>query len=264
VLVGISIPQTGRLADVAAVRAAAVAAESMGYSSLWAMDPAPGTAALDPLGALTVAAAVTERIGLGTSVLAAPAYPRPHLVRALTTLEQASGGRLTIGLGLGSAAHHAFERMGRRSLLEAALDQIDGAFPTTAAGHRPAVLLAASTAQGFERIARRADGWNPVDPSPSELEQGWATICELAVEGGRDPDHLRLVVRVTLGLSDDEGGAERRPCEGSAAQVAGDLRALEAAGAHEVVLGWRDDPSLDEVLDRCARVTECLELAAPV
>ncbi len=264
-LVGVSIPQTGRLADVEAVRAAAVAAESMGYASLWAQDPPPEVSALDPLGALTVAAAATTRIALGTSVLAAPAYPVPQLVRALTTVVQASSGRLTIGLGLGRPGRRPAPIRSRAALLESALDQLEVAFPaapSTARGHRPPVLLAASTLRGFERVARRADGWNPIDPSPEELRAGWAAIRDVAAATGRDPERLRLVVRVSVDVSVEQTDGARRLGSGSAGQVIDDLKALEAAGAHEVVLGWRGDPSLDEVLDRCARITECLELAA--
>src|SRR5690606_38731819 len=122
--------------------------------------------ALDPVGALTVAAEVTERIGLGTSVLAAPAYPGRQLVRSLRTLEQTSGGRLTIGLGLGTPGHPAVAEGPRAPLLDSALDLLEQAFPASSLHPRPRVLLAASTAAGFERIARRADGWNPRDPSP--------------------------------------------------------------------------------------------------
>ena len=258
-LVGVSIPQTGRLADVATVRAAALAAESLGYSSLWAMDPPPGTGALDPVGVLTVAAAATTCIGLGTSVLAAPSYPGPQLVRAIRTLELASQGRLTVGLGLGAAGRRVVGGAGRVDALESALDLLEAAAPATGTRPRSPVLLAASTSAGFERIASRADGWNPMDPTPDELRAGWAAIRDHAARAGRDPDRLRLVVRVTVDVTHELAAGDRPAGVGSPEQIAEDLRALESAGAQELVLGWRDDPSLDDVLDRCARVTERLE-----
>src|SRR5690348_5693220 len=118
---GIGLPQVGHLADPDAVRAVAIAAEAAGLSSLWAMDrllapldprtPYPATpdgvlpieqhTVLDPLGLLTLAASVTTRVRLGTSVLVAPWYAPALLARSLTTLDLISRGRLTVGLGLG-------------------------------------------------------------------------------------------------------------------------------------------------------------------
>ena len=96
-------------------------ADERGYSSIWALDrllapiaprvpyPASPDGALpeeqrivfDPLVTLTLAAAVTHRVRIGTSVLVAPWYSPALLARSLTSLDHVSGGRLTVGLGLG-------------------------------------------------------------------------------------------------------------------------------------------------------------------
>ena len=90
--IGIGLPQLGRFADIDTLRRVAIAAEASGLSSLWAIDrllvpvnprsaypaSADGTlppeqrTAIDPIVALSVAATVTDRIRLGTSVLVAP------------------------------------------------------------------------------------------------------------------------------------------------------------------------------------------------
>jgi probable F420-dependent oxidoreductase len=127
------------LADPAAVKAAATAAEVAGYSTLWVLDrlPAPinprngyggikgvplpedQARALDPLAVLATAAAVTSRVRIGTSVLIAPWYPPVVLARALTSLDILSDGRLTVGLGIGwsvdeyEAAGADFHRRGQ-------------------------------------------------------------------------------------------------------------------------------------------------------
>jgi alkanesulfonate monooxygenase SsuD/methylene tetrahydromethanopterin reductase-like flavin-dependent oxidoreductase (luciferase family) len=258
VLVGISIPQAGRLADPAAIRAAAVAAEQVGYASLWVVDdPAR---ALDPIGVLTLAAAVTDRIRLGTSVLAAPAYPPALLARSLATLDLIAKGRLTVGLGLGRDANR-LEGPGpdARSLaagLEETLDTFDR---TWAPGPRPPILLAGSTAAGLERVARRADGWNPVNLSADELAPQWARLRDLATWVGRDPDELTLVLRADLQVHDEPLGPDRACYSGSLGQVAEDLDAARQAGVREVILGVAGDPTLDEALDQYARLAELLE-----
>src|SRR5262245_61829782 len=103
--IGLNLPQVGQLATPDNVRTAAITAEAAGYSSLWVLDrilgaveprsaypasadgtmPAELATILDPIGTLTYAAAVTDRVRLGTSVLVAPWYPPVLLARALTT-----------------------------------------------------------------------------------------------------------------------------------------------------------------------------------
>ena len=83
---GVSLAQSGRLADPAAIRSAAMGAEQVGYSSLWVVDrlgrdrPDLSTV-LDPITVLTYAAACTSRVRLGTSVLVAPWYAPVLLAR---------------------------------------------------------------------------------------------------------------------------------------------------------------------------------------
>jgi probable F420-dependent oxidoreductase len=121
VRIGIQLAQLGRQATPAAVRASAVAAEALGYHSVWVLDrmtvpagprsphpcgiddglPEEQRISLDPLAVLSFAAAVTERTRLGTNVLVAPWYQPVALARSLTAIDVLSDGRLTIGLGVG-------------------------------------------------------------------------------------------------------------------------------------------------------------------
>ena len=73
-------------------------AESLGYHRLWAAEAGTN----DAFGLLTACAAATTRIGLGTGVL--PIYTRtPSLMaQSAATLQDASGGRFTLGLGVSS------------------------------------------------------------------------------------------------------------------------------------------------------------------
>jgi len=56
---------------------------------------------LDPLIALATAAAVTERIGLGTGILLAAQHDPIVLAKSVATLDHLSGGRVTLGVGVG-------------------------------------------------------------------------------------------------------------------------------------------------------------------
>jgi probable F420-dependent oxidoreductase len=117
--VGIHLPQYGRVASVAAIQRAAQHAESLGFADVWVSDhivhPAgqsyPSPYLLDPLVTLSWAAAITERIGLGTSVLVLPQHNPLELANMLATIDALSGGRLTIGVGVGWSQRE-FEALG--------------------------------------------------------------------------------------------------------------------------------------------------------
>ena len=291
--IGINAAQNGRLADPAAIAATARAAEQVGYSSLWVFDRLERHA-LDPLLVLATVAAVTTRIRVGTSVLAAPRYGVSELVRSLDSLDVLSEGRLTIGLGLGGA-DAGTPTIGRGAddgarHLERVLDALDVRWPTdpvettaviaatrapvptgatvatSSTGapvelvptrqSRPPVLLSASTPTGLARVAGRADGWNPTAIEPDTMRAMWDHVRALAADNGRDPPLLQLVVRADVVLTEHPRARGRRRFCGTIEQVAADLAAFGAIGADEVILRAGGDVGLDESLDLYARVAE--------
>jgi alkanesulfonate monooxygenase SsuD/methylene tetrahydromethanopterin reductase-like flavin-dependent oxidoreductase (luciferase family) len=94
-------------------------AEDRGFSSLATIDRI-AYPSYDSLTALTAAGAVTERIGLISNILLGPAYHPVLLAKATASLDQLSGGRFTLGLGVGSrpddyqAADRSFADRGAR------------------------------------------------------------------------------------------------------------------------------------------------------
>lgn len=219
---GLALPQFGSLANLFAVRTVAVAAEDAGYASLWAVDrPLASTAALDPIVALTMAASVTDRIGIGTNPLIAPLYSPLMLARTAATLDRLSNGRFTLGLGVGaSSADYAAAGMPYDNLqarieqmlevmarvwrdevveIETTREQI-GPTPISLKprARRVPLLLAEHTPAGLERIARRADGWAPAGLPVADVVAKWAEVCTIAERYGRNPEALRLVVRADV------------------------------------------------------------------
>jgi probable F420-dependent oxidoreductase len=187
--------------------------------------PAQFRAALDPFVVLTVAAASTEHVGLGTNVLNAPWYPPVLLARTVAALDLVSGGRLHLGLGTGWAPEE-YAAVGvpiteRGSRLDDCLDVLDAwwaAAPGEPVAHegrrttiapsyvdarrpqRPPVLLAGFAPRALDRVARRADAWLPVAVpgrfDPAALAKGLATVRAMAAEAGRDPKAVGAVLRV--------------------------------------------------------------------
>ncbi|AQZ65937.1 N5,N10-methylenetetrahydromethanopterin reductase-related protein, MSMEG5498 family [[Actinomadura] parvosata subsp. kistnae] len=89
--------------DPAAFRAYLRRAEELGFHSAWAregtLSPVP---TLGPIEVMTYAAACTERLRLGCAVFVSALHQPLHLAKSLASLDQLSGGRLEVGVGLGS------------------------------------------------------------------------------------------------------------------------------------------------------------------
>lgn len=106
---GIHLPQYGRASGPDAVGRVARAADDLGFDDVWVSDhvvhPAaqtyPSPYLYDPLVTLTWAAAVTSRVGLGTSVLVLPQHHPLALANTLASLDSLSGGRVVVAAGVG-------------------------------------------------------------------------------------------------------------------------------------------------------------------
>jgi probable F420-dependent oxidoreductase len=232
-VLGFGLPVSGPWATPDAIRRVAQRAEALGYASLWtfqrvlnpAADPLGSAheSVLDPLLPLAYAAGHTDRIGLGTATICAPFTAPALLAKALTSLDVLSGGRLTVGLGMGwlaqeyAAAGVPYERRGARMdeylrCLEALWTQdpveFDGEFYTVPRSHvgprpvqhpHPPVLLGGTATPALRRAGRLAQGW--IAGSRHDLTGIGASIATVragAREAGRDPDAVRIVVRRTL------------------------------------------------------------------
>ncbi len=107
---GIHLPQSGPAAKASAIRSVAMHAEELGFSDVWVSDHLalpknapypPSSYILEPLIALTWAAAATRRVGLGTTVLVLPLRPPVLLAKMLGSLDIMSGGRVLLGAASG-------------------------------------------------------------------------------------------------------------------------------------------------------------------
>ena len=188
--VGIGLPTTIPGATPEQVLDWARRAESAGFSSLGTLDRLvyPN---YEPLVALGAVAAVTERIGLLTSVLLLPYRQSAAVVaKQAATLHQLSGGRFTLGMGLGSRdddyAASGVPMKGRGTRFEEMLAQIrrliDGEEVGFAGGvgpdvsqNPPQLIVGGSVDAAFRRAAQYGDGWmmggGPPERFPAMVEK---------------------------------------------------------------------------------------------
>ncbi len=297
-LLGFGLPVAGSWATPSTMRHVARRAEELGYASLWTfqrvlnpvgaeLDP-PHRSVHDAVVPLAYVAGHTERIRLGTATLCAPFTPPAVLAKTLTSLDVLSGGRLTVGLGMGwlpqeyATAGVPFERRGARfdeylRCLQAlwTQDPVDfaGEFYTVPRSHvrprpvqrpHPPVLLGGAAAPALRRAGRLAQGW--ISSSRWDLSTIGASVETVragAREAGRDPAAVHILVRGIVDLVDVDPGPRRRPLQGTRQQVLDDLAALHAHGVTEVFFDLNLSPRVGSpdadssaALDDAERVLE--------
>ena len=222
-----------------AVTSWAERAESNGFAGLWALShpvkpPIYNTAFLDPLVSLSYAAAVTEEIPLGTSVLLLPLRRTSDVASCVLSLQHLANRRITLGVGAGNnpkefdVAGVPIEERGPR--LTEGIDVLKALFAGEASyngrfhsfenvqvdpllDERPRIFTGGSSNvedDGYrlpEPILRRvlsADGWI-APPSPLEkVEHDWNRIAEYVEAHGSDPDEIVRVELQYFHLVDDD------------------------------------------------------------
>jgi hypothetical protein len=98
----------------------------------------------------------------------------------------------------------------------------------------PPIYLAAFAPGALNRIARLADGWNPVAIPVAGMKQMFDSVKAMAREAGRDPSKLQLVVRANVEIHDKPRAVDGMIFTGTLAQIKEDVEACKALGAHEV------------------------------
>jgi probable F420-dependent oxidoreductase len=279
--IGFGAPVSGAWATPQNLAAFAVAAETAGYSSLWSFQrlliPVGSSiepvyhSVLDPMAALSFAAAVTSRIRLGVAVVNLPFVSPGYLAKQAASVDVLSGGRHDLGLGIGwmpeefTITGASTARRGARTeeflavlrtLWDDGVSSFDGEFYTIPAGRQdprpvqrpgPPVLLGGMSRAAMERAGRLADGW--ITSSRADLSAiagAVEVIREAASAAGRDPEAVRIVCRGVVQAGTQAKGPDggRRLLSGSYAQIREDAAWLGEQGVTELFYDLNWDPQV--------------------
>jgi probable F420-dependent oxidoreductase len=225
--IGILVATTAQTGPIDAI---ARAVEDGGYESLWIPEhpvipvgfktavPGGGTLPehygrwVDPFVALSIAAAVTKRIKLGTGICLLPEREPLITAKAVASLDLYSAGRVVLGVGAGWLKEET-EAMGAQfgtrwkrlretvEALRVLWSQPEPAYsgelvhftalrcePKPIQKPYPPILLGGHGPKVLERVARTYDGWMPLVPNPESLKRDVTALRKLAAEHGRKPD----------------------------------------------------------------------------
>jgi probable F420-dependent oxidoreductase len=187
---GVILPNYGKDASPDAIRRSAETAEELGFDSVWATEHIivgpegvdPYGRVYDPLVTLGWIAGWTERIGLGTSIVLMPLHNPMHLAKEVATLQELSGGRFTLGVGMGWHKDEfdfmgvAFKNRGRRAneairLMRALWNgerDFEGEYwsfqDATSEPHpspQPEIWVGGSSEPAIRRALELGDAWHP-------------------------------------------------------------------------------------------------------
>ena len=226
------------------IRAVAKAAESAGFARLWCGEhlvlvdrpasrypySADGRIAvpadadwLDPLLCLTYAAAATKTIGLATGVLLLGEHNPVQTAKQAATLDLLSGGRLTLGVGIGWSADEfaalgiPFEHRGRRTAEHVAamrtlwaddVASFHGEFtrfeavrvnPRPVRDRRVPVVVGGNSDAALDRVATFGDGWYGFNLAAATVADRVAALTDACERRGRSLAELSIAVALADG-----------------------------------------------------------------
>ena len=211
------------------------AAERLGYHSAWANDhittqryvrdlyPDTPPAFYEALITLTAVGLTTQRLRLGTALLVLPMREPVYLAKQVATIDQLTGGRFVLGIGIG-AYREEFEAWNSRlrnakrgEMMDEALEALDRLFTERSASftgkhyafegvelfpkplQRPfPVWVGGHNLAAVERAARWGLGWLPGWRPFEELRDRIALLRERAAALGRSPEGIEVAPQFSV------------------------------------------------------------------
>lgn len=242
------------------------------------INPETSAFTLEPLMTLAVLAGATKRVRVGTSVLISAQRDPMLTAKQIATLDALSGGRVEVGVGAGwlreefDILHAPFEDRGKvldehirifRTLWngETKFDGYDGRFasyppimfaPAPVQPGGPPISVGGFGRAALKRAATLADGWQPANLTPEQLEEPVAQLRQMAKEAGRrTPD---VLLRCAMEVVDRRADDEKRPLVGTPDQIIASIERYAAAGAAALLITPAPGKPLEVALQTMERI----------
>jgi probable F420-dependent oxidoreductase len=301
---GFYLPTRGQTATPEALETLVARGEALGFSSVVIADhivfpvtirskypytvsgafPGQGDQ-LEQLSLMAFIAGKTRALRLISSVMILPHRNPVVTAKMLATIDVLSGGRVTVGVGVGwmreefeALGAPDFDRRGAASdeyirIFKTLWTQDPASFqgefyrfasirclPHPVQKPHPPIWIGGHSKAALRRVARLGDGWHPVGANPAtplrppEMRARLDELHRLTEAEGRDPSTLTISYKAPIYDAGQgvDGGAERRPFSGSPQAIADDIGVFAALGVSELIFDFRSE-SLAESLDRMAR-----------
>lgn len=262
---GVILPNYGPGCGRLAIVDTAIAAESLGFDSVWTTDhlalPEDESATYTPIfEALTTAAflaASTSRVKLGVSALVLPQRNPLEVAKSIASLDVLSGGRMLLAVGIGWSQREysnlGYEFQNRGARMDEAIQVLRTAWrgsrvisyqgkhytiqkaafaPGPVQSGGPPLWVAGNSSKALRRSVMLADGWHPVGLPPAEIELLLRVVRPLIANRP-----FSVAPRLTLASETIEG--QQASLSGPSSQVAEQLEAYRLAGVTYAVLDFR-------------------------
>jgi alkanesulfonate monooxygenase SsuD/methylene tetrahydromethanopterin reductase-like flavin-dependent oxidoreductase (luciferase family) len=283
VKIGIGLPNQVRNLDPAIIPQWAARSEEAGFSTLGSCGRYAYPSVSDTV-ALASAAGATSRIGLLSHVLLAPIWPSYLLAKELAGIDGVSGGRLTLGIGVGGREDDfvvdGLPIRGRGERLDNDLQVYRGVWrgEPVGGGPNPAVpegtrqiplLFGAMSDAAFKRAAREGDGFIGASTPVEMVAESFDTARKAWTEAGRaEPPRLVAVAYFAIGdvdtgrakvrdyyssMGDDFADMFAANLSGGIEAIKSTVKAFEDIGAEELIL----IPGVAD-LDEISRLTDAV------
>lgn len=292
---GFNVPMRGPLANRDGVEVMARRGEELGFAYLAIPDHIviprsidsrypysdsgdfPGRASGDCLEQLTVMAylaAITTKVRILTSIMVVPHRSPVHTAKILSTVDQLSKGRVTIGCGAGWMAEEfkaigapPFSERGRvtdeylqvfKELWTKDQPAFKGNYtrfsdvsflPKPVQDPHPPIWIGGESLPALRRVVKLGDAWYPIGSNPhhplntkARYVAALDRLRQLAEQSGRDPASITLAYWAnwfdetkTVTLTD----GQRHLFTGSAEDVAGDIVEFRALGVRHLLFNFQ-------------------------
>ena len=247
--IGIGIPNQVRDVNPAVIPAWAARAERAGFATLGTVGRLAYPGVMDTV-ALAAAAAATSTIGLLSNVLLATVWPETLLAKELAGIDGVSGGRLTVGIGIGLREDDfVVDGLGTKGLgkrIDANLETYRKVWTgqPVGGGHNPGVpagtrevpmLFGGMVPASFARMAKWGQGYIAGSLPPAMMGGYFDQARAAWKDAGREGDP-RLVALAYFALGDvDKGRANVGDYYSAGGKEIADLVANDMRGSADAV-----------------------------